>query len=144
MAIRLAKLARQLKRPAIEVLGLLHAIGYERYRSSNDQVSDAAVARLEKAIRDGVQPLQLEVATRPSPTRQRQSTSQQGASAPDMMSALMPGVTPLRKATNATPPESPARVEAHTGPASAPSDVDIEASPTKPDVEEMLGMMSIV
>jgi len=54
MATRIKKYAQQTGSTSAQVLGLLHAIGYTRYRSPQDMLPDAAIMRLERAVRDGV------------------------------------------------------------------------------------------
>ena len=59
MAIRVKKLAKELNQSPTEVLGVLHAIGFTRFRSVNDMLSDQIVTRLKKAIRNSVAPMPL-------------------------------------------------------------------------------------
>ncbi|MCO4744105.1 MAG: hypothetical protein KC912_04915 [Proteobacteria bacterium] len=87
MALRVVKLAREVELSPAEVLGLLHAVGYVRYKSANDMIGDAAIRRVRQAIRDGVQPVHLEVAA-PKP----KAVSQPVASSSDFMASLVPGV----------------------------------------------------
>ena len=48
MAIRVRKLAKELNRSPTEVLGVLHAIGFTRFRNVNDMLSDQIVSRLKR------------------------------------------------------------------------------------------------
>ena len=59
MAIRVRKLAKELRRDAEELLGILHALGFTRFRSTQDMLSDQIVLQLRKAVRDGVTPLAM-------------------------------------------------------------------------------------
>jgi hypothetical protein len=53
--VRVRKLARELRRTPSEVLGALHALGYERYKSSQDMIADSLVAKVRQAMRSGRQ-----------------------------------------------------------------------------------------
>jgi hypothetical protein len=90
MAIRVRKLAKELNRSPADVIGLLIAIGFPRYRTSEDMVPDELIDRLKRAIRDGVKPaaVQLQESERPQPLPTR-------AARPDLMSQLVPGVVPV-------------------------------------------------
>ena len=63
MAIRVRKLAKELNRSPTEVLGVLHAIGFTRFRNVNDMLSDQIVSRLKKAIRNHVEPVSIQTAS---------------------------------------------------------------------------------
>ena len=53
MAVRLRKLAKELRRDPAELLGILHALGFARFRSPHDMLSDPIVGQLRGALRDG-------------------------------------------------------------------------------------------
>jgi hypothetical protein len=54
VAVRLRKLAKELGRSVLEVVGVLHAVGLVQYKSAEDMLPDPAGDRLRKALRDGV------------------------------------------------------------------------------------------
>lgn len=87
MATRVRKLARELRRTPAEVLGILHQLGYLRYRSSEDQLSDIVVERVREAARQGgpVTP----VTPRDHPRASRGAAT---PAADDWMAKLIPGV----------------------------------------------------
>lgn len=97
MAIRVRKLARELDRSPAEVVGLLHALGHERYRSAEDQIPDPLVPKLRTAIKQGVKPVPVSIAeSAPRPA---------AAKKPDLMAQLVPGVVRHGEMpTRATPP----------------------------------------
>lgn len=106
MAIRVRKLAKELNRSPWDVLGVLHALGYRRYRSPEDMLSGPALDRLRKGIREGVAPLPVE-RTDNGKGKAKASVSQRG-----MMSSLIPGVVPQRsddKFAAAKPEPAPRR-----------------------------------
>ncbi len=84
MAIRVRKLARELERSAGEVLGLLHHLGYEHYKSDDDMVPDPVVIKLRSAIQRGVRAEPVAIAERAKAPPAPRST--------DLMSQLVPGV----------------------------------------------------
>lgn len=110
MAIRVRKLAKQLKRDPVELLGVLQAIGIGRYRSPEDMLSSTIEAKLRRAIQQGVKPVQVEPQavrkkqTRPKPVlppqeqvlRQRQPVVQapQQANRPVPSPAAVPAPVP--------------------------------------------------
>ncbi|TNE84313.1 MAG: hypothetical protein EP330_29280 [Deltaproteobacteria bacterium] len=124
MALRVKKLARQLKRSPVEVLGLLHAVGYERYKSAEDMLPDNVVRKVEDAARQGIRPVALEVA----PARTKRAAAPEAAPANDFMAALIPGIVPLggRPAAPSTP--SP-RVVAKAAPAEPAPEPTHQAAP---------------
>lgn len=61
MAIRVRKLAKRLGRSPAEVLGVLHAIGIERYRSPEDMLSGPVEQKVVRALKDGVKPVSVGV-----------------------------------------------------------------------------------
>lgn len=60
MSVRVRKLAKELRRAPLEVLGLLHAIGAVRYRSTEDMIPDGLADEVRTASRRGVKPLAVE------------------------------------------------------------------------------------
>lgn len=92
MATRLRKLARKLGRSPDEVLGLLHRLGYVRYKSGEDMVADPVITKLHAALKSGMR-------AQPVPTtanrRAMPPTAQSGSNAAGLMGQLVPGVTPL-------------------------------------------------
>ncbi len=92
MAIRVRKLAKELNSDPWVVLGLLHAIGFGRFRLPDDMLSDAVVDAVKRAARDGVKPLPVE---RPEKPEIPAAVSQERPA--DLMSKLVPGVVPRGK-----------------------------------------------
>lgn len=99
MAVRVRKLARELNRGPDEVIGLLHAIGMERYRSADDMLPDPTAEAVRRAIRDGVAPVPVAVIDRPT------AKAIEVDEAPDLMSRLVPGVSRGGKAPIAARPQ---------------------------------------
>ncbi len=138
MALRVRKLAKELRREPVEVLGILHALGYTRYRSIEDQLPSTVVAKVRKGVRQGVQPLPMKPA-RNSRAQERELLEQAGSD--DLMSQLVPGVVKrgggdkpkAAPATSPVPPVAPAPtpvaepVPAEVPPTLEPS-IDIEVS----------------
>lgn len=60
MAIRVRKLAKRLGKTPKELLGVLQAIGIDRYRSPEDMLSSTIEQKLVGAVRSGVKPLVVE------------------------------------------------------------------------------------
>jgi hypothetical protein len=110
LAIRVRKLARELERSSAEVLGFLHALGFERYRSTEDQVPDLLVARVKGAIRQGVKPLPVEL-----PPEELTSVPPSVPPEPeaDLMSQLVPGV--VRRGEVPRPAPRPVQREERRG-----------------------------
>lgn len=132
MAVRVRKLARELSRSADEVLGLLHAIGFDRYRSHDDMLPDAMVEAVRRAVRERVQPVAVAVAAGRGENR---AADPVGAPGGDLMSRLVPGVVrvgraePERRAPAAEAPKPAAKPQEDVRVASAlRSAVDAERS----------------
>lgn len=60
MATRVRKIAKELKLTPDAVLGLLRALGYDRFRKTEDMVSDKVLRQLKAGIRDGLKPVNLD------------------------------------------------------------------------------------
>lgn len=88
MATRVRKLARELRRTPAEVLGLLHELGYVRYRTTEDQVSDLVASRVREAVRQGVQAAPVQ----PVPVGGREAVRPESRESADWMGKLVPGV----------------------------------------------------
>ncbi len=134
MAVRVRKLARELNRSADEVLGLLHAIGFDRYRSADDMLPDAMVEAVRRAVRERVQPVAIAAAASRAENRAAEPVIVGG----DLMSRLVPGVVRVGR----TEPDR--RVPA---PARSPEPAKPTAQPTvKPheDVRVASAMRSAV
>lgn len=56
MAIRVRKLAKQLGRNPVELLGILKTLGIQRYKSPEDMLSNPVEAKLRSAVSNGVKP----------------------------------------------------------------------------------------
>lgn len=100
MPVRVRKLAQDLERTPAQVLGLLHALGFPRYKSSEDQLADPVAAKVRAAVRVG---LTADPVT-PEAERRARDASQEAAG-PVGMAALVPGVVPL--GAKAPPPRAP-------------------------------------
>ncbi len=97
LAIRVRKLAKEFNRSAAQVLGLLHHLGYIRYKSEQDMVGGAALTKLRAAIREGVRadpvlPAQTQKKASPAPS----------VPIPGMMDELVPGVAAVQQSASAT------------------------------------------
>ncbi len=105
MAVRVRKLARQLGRSPADVLRLLHALGYTRYRSAEDMVSDAVARRAAAAVRQGVSARPVQ----PRAARVREPARSAPPAGEDLMARLVPGVVPYagRERHRAPPRELP-------------------------------------
>lgn len=119
MAIRVRKLAKELDRSPGDVLGLLIAIGFPRYRSAEDMLPDDLVDRVKRASRDGVRPVPVQIveperpallgnrearptaAPTPRPADTGRFARSDGGNRPadgkDLMSRLVPGVEPIER-----------------------------------------------
>src|SRR5262245_61965780 len=105
MAVRVKKLARELNQSPRHVLGVLHAIGFDRYRSPEDMLPDGTVDKVRRATRDGVEPVPVPgLASAPTKTAPRASTGD------DVMAKLVPGVVrTLNREETPLPPVAPLR-----------------------------------
>lgn len=90
MATRIRKLAREVGRSSEELLGVLHALGFSRYRSPEDMVSGVIEAKLRKGLREGVEPLPVvtEAVRKPTVSSIERAARAEG----DLMAQLVPGV----------------------------------------------------
>jgi len=97
MAIRVRKLARQLKRPPVELLGILKSLGFDRYKSPEDMLSGTVEKKLRTAIREGV---------RPVPVIAERVRKKPVESAPAPTGGLFPGVVRQHDGRFDAPPQS--------------------------------------
>jgi len=107
VAIRVRKLARELKRTPGETLGLLHQLGFPRYKNPNDMVTDPIAHKARAAARQGVRAPELPV----TPSRAPSSTPAPAPAPDDVMAQLVPGVVPAGRSSSpstggSTPPRS--------------------------------------
>ncbi|MBN2799539.1 MAG: hypothetical protein JXX28_10365 [Deltaproteobacteria bacterium] len=131
MAVRVRKLARELQHTPGEVLGILHAIGIERYRSPEDMLPTAMADKVRVASRRGVKPVKIAPLAVPAQARQVEAPPQEV----DVMAQLVPGVQrhgrePHRPrpapskgtapALSPAPPPPPPAVSSHAPPPPAP------------------------
>lgn len=128
MAVRVRKLARQLGRSPVEVLGLLHALGFTRYKSPEDMVADPVAGKARTAARQGIRPVPVEVESVRKATPAEAPES--GAKA-NLMASLMPGVEPLDgkkapQAKKAPPTSTAAPAQKGAGPPAPVADGSIE------------------
>lgn len=140
MATRVRKLAKELRRDPSEILGLLHELGYVRYRSTEDQISDVAVDRIRDAVRQGLKAAPVQPTAEP-----RAADTETRSTASEWMAKIIPGVVrrqvdekelgpgekpaPRAKAPKPEPP--PERATA----TDAGSDVRVEAERATLEVE---------
>jgi hypothetical protein len=103
MAVRVRKLAKEMNQPPGDVLGVLHALGFEKYRSLEDMIPDPMAEKVKRAWRDGVKPVPVALEAAPAPKRDVASTIEPRRD--DLMARLVPGVT---RGIH-TPPEAKSR-----------------------------------
>ena len=100
------KLAKELNRSAAEVIGVLHALGYQKYRSPEDLISDQVEARLRKGIQSGVTPLHVELSEPTVPQASADALSSVAANV-DLMAALEASVKAAKDARKRHPAGGP-------------------------------------
>ena len=113
MSIRVRKLAKELDHSPAEVVGLLHALGHTRYRSTEDQVPDALLTQLRSALRRGVKPVPVRI-------DERVPVAPPPPAPSDLMGALVPGVIPVGAPRSGVGKAAPAAVAAVPLPRAAP------------------------
>lgn len=130
MAVRVRKLARELKRTPWEVLGLLHALGFSRYRSPEDMLPDTTIARLRQGISQGVvaRPFRPETPMLEAPPERAPAAREEAV---DPMAMLVPGV--VRQADRGASRSS--RAAAPPRPVRPPPRLEI-VPPEPPEEEE--------
>ena len=96
MAVRVRKLAREIRRSPAEVLGLLHALGFSKYKSAEDMIGDPIANKARKAAQQGMK------ADPVIPVTGRVSKAKPKAAAPPAAPVPPPDAVP------------PARVAEHT------------------------------
>jgi hypothetical protein len=97
MAVRIRKLAKELGRSTVELIGVLHALGYDRYSSAEDMLPAVAEAKLRRGIKSGVAPepvRSLTQAAMPAPAAPRKAEPAPAARS-EVMARLLPGVVPI-------------------------------------------------
>ncbi len=136
MAIRVRKIARQLRRSPDDVLEWLHALGFSQYRTPDDMLPAHAAAAVRVAAKRAGPSIPRHA---PTPTRvvagaqsARASSGKVQRGASDPMSALVPGVDRLggpesHKARKLPDQKTGAGKLAGSRPASVPSSPDAEA-----------------
>ncbi|MEO0604866.1 MAG: hypothetical protein AAF211_25765, partial [Myxococcota bacterium] len=94
MGIRVRKLARELRQSPRDVLQLLKSLGFERYQSPEDMISDTVAAR----VRSNAAKRPTNGHRAPDPVRARSTTPRPPpkASGGDVMAQLVPGVKRVR------------------------------------------------
>lgn len=140
MAVRIRKLAKELRRTPAEVIGILHALGLSRYKSPDDMLPPDAVKRLRGGVRRGVRPTPASGPAQAPPS----GTSEAGArsledtipqTGRDIMAELVPGVVPVggpKPSAAAARPAAAAVARGHDDePRLAPPTRD-EAPPARP------------
>lgn len=115
MAVRIRKLAREVDRNPVELLGVLHALGFQKFRSADDMLSPDVEAKLRRALQKGVRPVELpeSVVVRPD------AVEAVAVSRVDVMAALVPGIVPAGR--SAAPPASPTAPGARPAPRPTPA-----------------------
>ncbi|MEQ1503089.1 MAG: hypothetical protein ABMB14_12705, partial [Myxococcota bacterium] len=108
MAVRVRKLARELERSPDDLLLLLKDLGYDRFRSGDDMVSEQVADQLRKAARKT--PPRSLASDRPPPRVVAELHPPEASAGGDFMASLVPGV--VRRSAAATAPfePSPGRV----------------------------------
>ena len=86
MAVRVRKLAKELKQTSGQVLGLLHHLGFEHYKSPDDMVPEPAIVKLQAAVKKGVRAAPVAVDERPRPA------PAVTAAPNDFMAQVVPGI----------------------------------------------------
>jgi hypothetical protein len=109
MSIRVRKLAKQMGRTPEQVLGLLLAIGNNRYRNADDMLPDEVVARLHRAEKEGTKALPVAPLPAPPPPAA-------GPAKADLMSRLVPGVVRQGERPAPAAAKGPRPVEVDAGP----------------------------
>ncbi len=115
MGIRVRKLARELRTTPGDVLGLLQELGFERYTTAEDMVSDIVASKLRKARRattNGHPHLMVANGT----ARPRNGSASRTEQATDLMAKLVPGV---RRDTGGDDRHSPPPARSPRPPAAA-------------------------
>jgi hypothetical protein len=88
VAVRVRKLARELDLPPEEVLEILRSIGFDRFRSEDDMLSDGIVERVRRARPLGRAPEVL-APRKPAVPAPAPAATEEGG---DLMAQLVPGV----------------------------------------------------
>ena len=106
--MRIRKLARELRRSPDEVIGVLHALGFVRFLSADDMLSDTTVQKLRRGLQKGVQPISVQTRT-PAAEDSAGRPVRKGSGDSDLMGQLIPGVSPgLRPSRSAGRRQGPA------------------------------------
>ncbi len=113
MAVRIRKLAKELNRSPGEILGVLHALGFQRYRSPDDMLPNGPEAKLRRGIAKGVSPVPVDMPKNRG-TDGRSGELERIARAPDLMSKLVPGVVRTHDAHRAPQRNKPTSPVART------------------------------
>lgn len=123
MAVRVRKLARELNRTPVDLLGVLHALGFTQYRSADDLVASTAEAKLRLGLKQGVKPVPVVMVA--SATDTWPDAEDHPVAAGGLMAQLVPGVVPVGSRGKPVPPPprpTPTPARAITAsPASAPA-----------------------
>lgn len=102
MAVRIKKLAKELNRSVSDVIGVLHALGYSRYRSPEDLLANDAEQRVRQGLRKGVP-------FAPVPVAQPSVGAPAASREDDLMARLVPGVVRAGGTGGAGTPSRPRR-----------------------------------
>lgn len=136
MAVRIRKLAKQLGKPPTELLGVLHALGFSKYRSPEDMLSEVVTSKLRKGLAEGVRPLPVEVTGARKPKGGGLEALAEGGA--DVMSQLVPGVVrsgaPAPRPAPPKPAPRPPAPAARNTPVAAPAP---EAPPADPTTQRL-------
>jgi hypothetical protein len=115
VGVRVRKLAKELRRTPSEVLEVLHALGFERYRNPQDMIADPIVARVRLQLKPGT-------AVQARSTREPTSRTQGVTRRPDdLMAKLVPGVVQVNSRSPQVGAASP-RPDVQATPSAAPSE----------------------
>lgn len=134
VAVRVRKLARELDRSPEDVLLLLKDLGYERFRSSDDMISEVVADQLRKLARKT--PPRAVLPKRPVP---QQVTTQRSGDDTDFMAQVVPGVVrKFVRPASAMQELAPAGASAATSSATAAPVTSGRATSGKAPVEPLV------
>jgi hypothetical protein len=156
MSVRIRKLARELDRNPVELIGVLHALGFQRYRSADDMLTPVVEAKLRRGISQGVRPVDVDGVVHEVRTPDSVEAIADGGR--DLMAELVPGAVrtgarprpaapPARAATPPSPRPPPGRAAPTSAAASTPprhaEPVDHREPPRPEPVDDVAGSVEL-
>lgn len=132
MAVRIRKLAKELSRSSTDLIGVLHALGFQRYRSPDDMLPDSAESKLRQGLAAGVRPVAVDVDEVPVPSPLERLSKEA-----DLMAQLVPGV--VRQRDKRAPPAPARRAVGHSSGAVPVVEPPPPPPPAPPPVVEETG-----